>query len=216
MARQRGLMTATPIDQPEAEGPGPMAKRLAFAAVIGAVYRIAFARHDGGDGDIFAGAAVRWTDFIAPILVVLAINAACEIFSDAELRSLMQLSLDGSVALPGLLLAEIGLRVAVGLGVTLALADNFAPVDRIGPGLLAYQWMQAALLAPWTVLARLATGQHPIWLEVAFALGMALAMIFCAARVMRAAFALPGLALGICIAWCGSIASFAVDRLIDW
>jgi hypothetical protein len=102
----------------------------------------------------------------------------------------------------------------VALTVTWGFGGGFGTPDRVGPGLLAYLWMQAALIAPWIIPGRLLIATHgPEWLVLVLGFGMVLTMFIAAGRVMRVVFGLSSLGLGIFVAIAGSAVSYAVDRL---
>lgn len=206
MSTEQAGLTA---GEPEA----PVRHRLAFDTVIGAVYRIAFGRP--GDHDVFRGATVRWTDFILPIVALVAFNLAYEIGRDPQLRVAMNASLQASLIVLGILTGGLLLRVTVALGVTWGIGGGLSTPDRVGPGLLAFQWAQAALITPWVILGRLLIGTHgPEWLVLLFGAGILIAMIGGVARVMRVAFGLPTLGQAIFVALAGPSVSYIVDRLV--
>jgi hypothetical protein len=185
---------------------------LAGGAVIGAIYRIVFNRP--GDNDVFRAATVRWTDFILPVAVFVVLNLTYEIGSDRDLRSAVHASPRSAVIVIGLIGAAILLRAVIGLAVTWVLAKGLASPGRVGPGLLAYMWTQAALISPWVIVLRGGVSGHdPMWMIVLFGFVPALFLFYCAGRVMRVAFALPGLGLGILFALLGSAVSYFVDSL---
>jgi hypothetical protein len=189
------------------------ARRLAFDEVIGAIYRLAFRRP--GDHDIFGNAQVRWTDFVAPVLVILVIGLTYDIGSDRELRAAMNINLTMSIKVLGIMLGGLMLRTAIGLFVTfLITAPNVAPA-RVGAGMLAYAWTQAVLIVPWMILARTTLDPHgPVALEIALVVGMLFGIVFCSARVMQVAFAFSGLGMGVLIVLAGNFVSDLADRLL--
>jgi hypothetical protein len=187
--------------------------RLPFDDVIGAIYRIALGRP--GDHDIFRGALVRWTDFIAPIVLSIAINLTYEIARDAPLRAAMNASFKASLIVFGILIGGLLLRVTVALTVTRGIGGGLSTPDRVGPGLLAFQWAQAVWVTPWVILGRLLIGTHgPEWLVLLLGAGIVVAMVGGVARVMRVAFALPTLGQALFVALAGPILSYIVDRLL--
>ncbi len=205
------IMAATPR-QPGADGDSLPPRPLDSVGVIGAIYRIAFNRP--GDNDVFRAAAARWFDFILPIAVFVVVNLTYEIGSDRDLSSAVHASPRSAGIVIGLIGAAIMLRAVIGLAVTWVLAKGLAAPGRVGPGLLAYIWTQAALISPWVIVLRGGvTGHDPMWMIVLFGFVPALFLFYCASRVMRVAFALPGLGLGILFALLGSAVSYAVDSL---
>jgi hypothetical protein len=191
-----------------------LAPPLEVVRVIGAIYRIAFNRP--GDNDVFRAAAVRWNDFIAPIASFVVINLTYEIANDRDLRHALEGGPRAVVIVVGLIGAAILLRAVIGLAVTWGLAKGMAAPGRIGPGLLAYAWTQAALISPWVIVLRNGVSGHdPLWMIVLFGFVPALFLLTCASRVMRVAFALPGVGFGLLFVLLGSAVSYAVDSLFS-
>jgi hypothetical protein len=208
-------MTTNPVDQGAgAAAPAP-APRLAFDAVIGAIFRIAFGRTS--DHDIFRNASVRWIDFIGPIVVLTIINLAYELSVDPQLQRAMNASLNVTVMVLGLLVGGTLLRMTIGLGITFGLAKGAVAPERVGPGLLAYAWMQAVLVTPWTILGRTTlSNHHPEWLVLLLAGGIVVFVIYATSRIMCVAFGLSAFAWGTLFAFAGSVVSYVVDRLLPW
>lgn len=188
-------------------------RRLVFDEVIAAIYRIARGR--AGSHDIFYGTSVRWTDFIAPIVLVVAVNLAYELTTDAPLRAAMNASFKASVIVLGIIVGALLLRVAVALTVTWGIGGGLSTPDRVGPGLLAFQWAQAVWVTPLVILGRFLIAAHgPEWLTLLLGAGIVVAMVGGVARVMRVAFALPTLGQALFVALAGPILSYIVDRLL--
>lgn len=195
------------------ESGAPARRAPLFDEVIGAVYRIAFGRP--GDHDMFRTIIVRWSDFVMPIVVVVAVNLAYELIRDPQLRVAMNASFQASLIVLGILVGGLLLRTAVALAVTWGVGGGLSTPDRVGPGLLAFQWAQAALITPWVILGRLLVGTHgPEWLVLLLGAGILVAMIGGVARVMRVAFGLPSLGQGFFVALAGPLVSYIVDRLV--
>jgi hypothetical protein len=206
-------MTADPAHQ-SAGQPAP-APHLAFDAVIGAIFRIAFGRP--GDHDIFRNASVRATAFIGPIMVLAVINLAYELSIDPQLQRAIKTSFNVTVTVLGLLVGGTLLRMAIGLAVTYGLAKGAVAPERVGPGLLAYAWMQAVLVTPWTILGRTTLGNHgPEWMMLLFGAGILVFVVYATSRIMCVAFGLTNFAWGTLFAFAGSVVSYVVDRLIPW
>lgn len=199
----------------EGEAPAIAAgrRRLPFDAFVGAIWRIALRRGDGED--VFARADVRLSDFVLPLLIVLAIGLTYEIASDREMRAAMNVSTAVSLKVLGLVGGGLLLRALVGLFVTYLIAAPMVTPERLWPGLLGYQWTQAALVMPWTILARLMLHSHgPEALVLLLSGCMLLGIFACAVRVIRTAFGLSGWGAAIVIALAGSIVSYGVDLLL--
>jgi hypothetical protein len=200
--------------QPRSEADPRARFPLGFEKVIGAIYRIAFSRP--GDHDVFRNAAVGWTDFLAPLALHLVLNTTYAITSDTPLREAVATGARPVGIFLGLIAAGILLRAVVGFAVTWALAYGLAAHERVGPGLLAYLWMQAILISPWVIVLRGVSGHDPLWMIVLFGFVPALYLLYCASRVMRTAFALPNLGFGLLFAMTGNVVSYVVDSLIPW
>jgi hypothetical protein len=199
----------------EGEAPAIAAgrRRLPSDVLVGAVWRIAFRRSDGED--VFARADVRLSDFVLPLLIVLAIGLTYEIAGDREMRAAMNLSTAVSLKVLGLVGGGLLLRALVGLFVTYLIAAPMVTPERLWPGLLGYQWTQAALVVPWSILARVTVHSHgPEMLVLLLSGCMLLGIFVCSVRVIRAAFGFSGWGAAIVIALAGSIVSYGVDLLL--
>jgi hypothetical protein len=207
-------MTTQPVEQHRPDNPSA-GRPLAFDSVIGAIYRIAFGRP--GDHDVFRNALVRWTDFVGPLVVLVVITVGYQLASNPAVLRTMNASFNATVIVLGLGIAGAGLRALIGLGVTFGLAKGTVAPERLAPGLLAYAWMQAALVAPLMIVGhRMSTGGGPTWMIITFGLGLLLFIIVGATRVMRVAFGLSNAAWGGVLAFAGMLVSYAVDRIIPW
>jgi len=205
-------MTSNPVG-PSGASPAP-AYPLAFDEVIGAVFRIAFGRP--GDHDVFRNTSVRATDFIGPVVVLVVINVAYELSTDAQLQRAMGLNFNTGAMLLGLLVGGILLRAVINLAVTYGLAKGAVAPDRVGPGLLAYAWMHAVLVGPWTLLGKsVVSGGGPEWLILLLGGGLLLFLVVGTSRIMSIAFGVSA-GFGAAFAWTGSVVSFAVDQLLSW
>jgi hypothetical protein len=178
--------------------------------------RIALGRP--GDHDVFRNALVRWTDFIGPLVVLVVITVGYQLASNPAVLRTMNANFNATVIVLGLGIAGAGLRALIGLGVTFGLAKGTVAPERLAPGLLAYAWMQAALVAPLMIVGHtMSTGGGPTWMIVTFGLGLLLFIIVGATRVMRVAFGLSSAAWGGVLAFAGmwyrtrSTASFRGD-----
>ena len=204
-------MTTNPVDQGAAAA--APSHRLAFDAVIGAIYRIAFNRP--GDHDIFRNAIVRATDFIGPVVVLAVIHVAYELSTDPLVQRAMSASSNGGARVLGLLVGDVLLRATINLAVTYGLAKGAVAPDRVGPGMLAYAWMHAALVGPWTLLGKsVVSGGGPEWLILLLGGGILLFLVVGASRIMSIAFGVS-VGFGAAFAWTGSVVSFLVDQLIS-
>jgi hypothetical protein len=198
-------------DQSSAAPSDEAARVPAFDAAIGAVYRIALGRP--GAGDVFERAAVRWTDLILPVIVAVAIGVGSEIASDAQVRHAMNLSLAASVKMLSLLAGGILLRSVVALGATWVIGNMASTRERIWPGLLAYQWTQAAFVMPLVILARNVVDPHGSTLAIVLGIGLAIAIVGGSTRVMHAVFKV-GYGAAIALALGGNVVSYLTDQLL--
>ena len=188
---------------------------LSAGQIVAAIYRIAFTRP--GNHDVFANARVRWFDFIVPVVLFLVLQVGYETQRDAHLAHVLAISVRNAEIILGIITAGILIRLVVATAVTAVLAYGLASRERVGPGLLGYVWMQAVLVAPWVMILRGAfTGNIPVWMTVVLGFGSTLYLIYGASRVLRVAFGLSNIGLGVLFALAGSIVSYAVDRLIPW
>ena len=204
-------MTTNPVD-PSAAAAAP-AYRLAFDSVIGAIFRIAFGRP--GDHDVFRNASVRVIDFVGPVVVLVVINVAYELSTDPLVQRAMSASSNVGAKVLGLLAGGVLLRALVNLAVTYGLAKGAVAPDRVGPGMLAYAWMHAALVGPWTLLGKsVVSGGGPEWLILLLGGGILLFLVVGASRIMSIAFGVS-VGFGAAFAWAGSVVSFLVDQLIS-
>jgi hypothetical protein len=205
-------MTSNPVD-PSAASPAP-AYRLAFDAVIGAIFRIAFDRP--GDHDIFRNASARAIDFIGPVVVLVVINVAYELSTDPLVQRAMGAGSNLGAKVLGLLIGGILLRAVINLAVTSGLAKGAVAPERVGPGKLAYAWMHAVLVGPWTLLGKsVVSGGSPEWLILLLGGGILLFLVVSTSRIMSIAFGVS-VGFGAAFAWTGSVVSFLVDQLISW
>jgi hypothetical protein len=179
--------------------------------IVAAIYRIAFSGR--ADNDVFANAAVRWTDFIAPVLVFLALHMVIEISDDADLRRAA--SSPAAVLVCAILVAGILFSLLVAVAVTWGLARVFASPARVVPGLLGYMWMEAALISPWIMIVRSGiSGYAPVWLVIFGGFVPFLFLFFGASRVMSVAFGLSHFGFGFLFAVAGSVVAYFVAYLI--
>lgn len=204
-------MTSEPAAQAAPEG--AIRLRRKFDDYIGAVYRIAFSRP--GDHDVFRDAIVRWTDFIAPVLLLLALHIGHSLAAAPTVRRAMDVSLRNTVIILAVLSAGVLLRLTVTLGVTWGLGKMLAAPERVASGLIGYVWTQAALIAPGILLIRLGLHPHAPWWSLALdAIAAFFVAIWFPAKVMRVAFGLPGMGSAILITLAGSVVSYLVDYLV--
>jgi hypothetical protein len=206
-----GLMADT---IPPRAGTAPQRFPLTGGEIVAAIYRIVFRRRDD---DVFANAAIRWTDFIAPVLIFLALDLIYETASEPEMRRVASASGRAALIIYGILAGGILLRLLVATGVTWGLARVFAAPARIGPGLLGYVWMETALVSPGIIIVRSGIGGHdPVWLIIIGGFLPLLFLFYGASRVMSVAFGLSHLGFGFLFAVAGSVISYLVERLISW
>jgi len=200
---------------PSANGEQPAQSPLPAGQIVAAIYRLVFGRP--GDHDVFANALVRWVDFIIPVVLVLGLHLVYETQRDVRVAHVMATSPRAAGIVLGVLAAGILLRLVIAVAVTWALARGLALPERILPGLLGYVWMEAALVSPGIMILRGAvTGHTPVWMVVAFGFGSMLFLFCGAARVMRVAFGLSNIGLGVLFALAGSIISYVIDQLLPW
>jgi hypothetical protein len=98
---------------------------------------------------------VRWTDFIAPVLLLLALHIEQSLAAAPAVRRAMDVSLRNTLIILAALGAGVLLRLAVTLAVTWGLGKMLAAPERVLPGLIGYVWAQAVLIAPGILLIRL-------------------------------------------------------------
>ena len=207
-----GLMADT---IPPRADTAPQRFPLTGGEVVAAIYRIVF--RGRGDNDVFANAAIRWTDFIAPVLIFLALDLIYETATEAEMRRVASTSGRAAFIIYGILAGGILFRLLVATGVTWGLARVFAAPARIGPGLLGYVWMETALVSPWIIIVRSGIGgDDPVWLIIIGGFLPLLFLFYGASRVMSVAFGLSHLGFGFLFAVAGSVISYLVERLISW
>jgi hypothetical protein len=186
---------------------------LTGAEIVAAIYRIVL-RGPGGN-DVFANAAIRWTAFITPVLIFLALDLIYETASEPEMRRAVSASGRAALIIYGILAAGILFRLLAATGVTWGLARIFAAPARIGPGLLCYVWMETALVSPWIIIVRSGIGGYdPVWLIIVGGFLSLLFLFYGASRVMSVAFGLSHLGFGFLFAVAGSVISYLVERII--
>jgi len=198
-----------------ASGESPARFPLAAGEIVVAIYRIAFGRP--GEHDVFANALVRWVDFTIPVVLFLGLHLVYETQRDVRVAHVMATSPRAAGIVLGVLAAGTLLRLVVASAVTWALARGLAAPERVRPGLLGYVWMEAALVSPGIMILRGAVSGHtPVWMVVVFGIGSMLFLFYGAARVMRVAFGLSNIGLGVLFALAGSIISYVIDQLLPW
>jgi hypothetical protein len=87
---------------------------LTGGEVVAAIYRIVF--RGCGDNDVFANAAIRWTDFVAPVLISLALDLIYETASEPEMRRAVSTSGRAALIIYGILVGGILFRLLVATG----------------------------------------------------------------------------------------------------
>jgi hypothetical protein len=198
-----------------ANGEQPAQFPLPAGQIVAAIYRIVFGRP--GDHDVFANALVRWVDFIVPVILFLGLHLVYETQRDVRVAHVMAISARAAGIVLGVLAAGTLLRLVVASAATWVLARGLAAPERVSPGLLGYVWMEAALVAPGVIILRGAVSGHtPVWMVVVFGFGSMLFLFYGAARVMRVAFGLSNIGLGVLFALAGSIISYVIDQLLPW
>ena len=186
---------------------------LTGGEVVAAIYRIVF-RGPGGN-DVFANAAIRWTDFIAPVVVFLVLHVIYETATDVDIRHALSAGGRAAMIIFPILGGGILFSLFVAMAVTWGLARVFALPGRVGPGLLGYLWMEAALISPWAMIVRAGiSGYDPLWFIMLGGFFPMLALLFGASRVMSVAFGLSHLGFGFLFAVAGSVVAYLVAYLI--
>jgi len=204
-------MTSQPVQRAAPDGAIRLHRK--FDDYIGAIYRIALGRP--GDHDVFRDAIVRGSDFIAPVLILLALHIGHSLAAAPAARRAMEISTRNAAIILSVLAAGVLLRLAVTVAVTWGLGKMLATPERVLPGLIGYVWTQAALIAPGILLIRLGLTPHAPWWSIALDVAATFAIaVWFPAKVMRVAFGLPGIRSAILITLTGSVVSYLVDYLV--
>jgi hypothetical protein len=192
--------------------PPPYVRPLTPGEAIDAVYSIALGRAD--DKDPF-GAAVQWTSFIPPVLIVLALQGA-QILLSVGLPIDWHKATFFIAALVLLFLAGgILFMLAVTLGIVALLGRMMGSHGRIAAGALSYIWMQTALLQPAVFLLRMTVGpRDPTLIVVLAAVGM-VAVVIGAGRVVKSGFRLDSVGGGAFVVVAGGIISYLIDGVLS-
>lgn len=180
---------------------------------IVSIYKIAFGRP--GDHDVFRNAEVRWTDFILPLVLFVVIQVGYAIGTSAEARHLVSINARATAIVLAIVTFGTAMRFIVAGAVTWGLARLVAAPERVLPGLVGYLWTIAALVAPGIMIVRFGVSAHePWWALVMHGVAAVAVAIFFPMRIMKVAFALPGMGTAFLLAVAGSIVSFVVDFLL--
>jgi hypothetical protein len=185
-------------------------RRLTAIEAVSAVYRMAFQR--GATGGRFDDVVVEWLDLALPIVALFFLSLVVAGFE------LVTLSRQGAGSPWILVVAGVAqvLRFAVAAAVTWGLVRVLVAPERVWSGLLAYLWMEAALLQPWLWIVRSSIGVHdPWWVVTFFGYLPTAAMVFVAGRVMEMAFKLSSIWLGIFVALAGTAVVSVLTGLSD-
>jgi hypothetical protein len=186
---------------------------LAASEAIEAVYRTALGR--AGSEDLFA-APVRWTSFIAPALILVALRLLQLLFAGdlaAVLRQAHLTFLTGLLVLAVIVIALlIGLAIAV--GVAALIGRGVGQPGRVGSGVLAFVWAQAVLLQPGIAVLRLLLDpQDPTAVIVLLVVAM-IVLVIGTGRAVSAGFQSGGAGSGVFIVIAAGVVSWLADKLL--
>jgi hypothetical protein len=178
---------------------------------IGAVYSIALGQ--AGNADYF-GAPILWRSYLAPMVILSVLSAGSLLFSGGGGLSIewRQLSFLVGLLVLALIMLAILVMIGVAVGVVALLGKLMGEPGRVGAGVLAYLWVEAALLQPAICILRLFLGpRDPTILVILLAVGL-IAVIFGAGRVVKSGFQLGSVGAGVFIVVAAGIVGFILDR----
>jgi hypothetical protein len=178
-----------------------------------AVYRIA--RRAGpapGGKDPFADAAAYGASLAPPSLLIAALSLAQTLLDRRILRHLERFS--GSQVLFALVIALVSAALRFGAASAVAgfVGSRLGARERFHAGVLAYLWLQAALVQPAVTLLRWGLSPHdPWWLLVIAVGGPLILLLIAAGRVLKAGFRLQWVGEGIFLFLGAAAVGWAVD-----